>query len=157
MKNPFYSVIRKEKMYLGIKISRLLCEDDTIKAVDKHTKEDGTLDDDISCILEEIKNCKRLVSRDDVSEPSKIIPNRAYFECILVDGTRVDFDKLCTSIEEFGKEKDIICFYAKNYDTEYRVLLQMIPKSQIKQIINHYKEDKKMILRNVLKKRRIHR
>ena len=82
-----------------------------------------------------------MVSRGDVSEPSKIILDRAYFECILVDGTRVDFDKLCTSVEEFGKEKDIICFYAKNYDTEYRVLLQMISKTQIKQIINHYKED----------------
>ena len=35
----------------------------------------------------------------------------------------------------------MICFNAKNYDTEYRVLLQMIPKSQIKQIVNHYKED----------------
>ena len=55
IENPFHSVIRKEKMYLGIKISRLLCEEDIIKAVDKHTKEDGTLDDDISCILEEIK------------------------------------------------------------------------------------------------------
>ena len=128
-------------MYLGIKISRLLCDEDIIKAVDKHTKEDGTLDDDISCILEEIKNCKRLVSRGDVTEPSKIILDRAYFECILVDGTKIDFDKLCTSVEEFGKEKDMICFNAKNYDTEYRVLLQMIPKSQIKQIVNHYKED----------------
>ena len=128
-------------MYLGIKISRLLCEEDIIKAVDKHTKEDGTLDDDISCILEEIKNCKRLVSRSDVSDSSKIILDRAYFECILVDGTRIDFDKLCTSVEEFGKEKDMICFNAKNYDTEHRVLLQMIPKSQIKQIVNHYKED----------------
>ena len=27
---------------------------DAIKAVDRHTKEDGTLDDDISCILEEL-------------------------------------------------------------------------------------------------------
>ena len=80
-------------MYLGIKISRLLCEEDIIKAVDKHTKEDGTLDDDISCILEEIKNCKRLVSSGDVTEPSKIILDRAYFECILVDGTKIDFDK----------------------------------------------------------------
>ena len=128
-------------MYLGIKISRLLCEEDIIKAVDKHTKEDGTSDDDISCILEEIKNCKRLVSRGDVSESSKIILDRAYFECILVDGTKIDFDKLCTSVEEFGKEKDMICFNAKNYDTGHRVLLQMIPKTQIKQIINHYKED----------------
>ena len=123
------------------KKTRLLCEDDVIKAVDKHTNDDGMLDDDIRCILEEVKDYKRLVSRSDVSDSSKIILDRAYFECILVDGTRIDFDKLCTSVEEFGKEKDMICFNAKNYDTEYRVLLQMIPKSQIKQIVNHYKED----------------
>ena len=36
------------------KKTRLLCEDDVIKAVDKHTNDDGSLDDDISCILEEV-------------------------------------------------------------------------------------------------------
>ena len=45
---------------MGLKItekkSRLLCEDDVIKAVDKHTNDDGSLDDDISCILEEVKD-----------------------------------------------------------------------------------------------------
>ena len=34
--------------------NRLLFEKDVIKAVDKHTKDDDRLDDDISCILEEI-------------------------------------------------------------------------------------------------------
>ena len=34
---------------------RLLRDTDVIKAVDKHTREDGALDEDISCILEEIK------------------------------------------------------------------------------------------------------
>ena len=38
------------------KKTRLLCEDDVIKAVDKHTNNDGSLDDDISCILEEVKD-----------------------------------------------------------------------------------------------------
>ena len=33
---------------------RLLNEKDVIKAVDKHTNEDNTLNDDISCILEEV-------------------------------------------------------------------------------------------------------
>ena len=81
------------------------------------------------------------VPRGDVSESSKIILDRAYFECILVDGTRTDFDKLCNSVEEFGQEKDMICFNAENYNTGHMVLLQIIPKSQIKQILNHYKED----------------
>lgn len=36
--------------------NRLLFEKDVIKAVDKHTKDDDRLDDDISCILEELKS-----------------------------------------------------------------------------------------------------
>lgn len=34
--------------------NRLLFEEDVIKAVDKHTKDDDRLDNDISCILEEL-------------------------------------------------------------------------------------------------------
>ena len=34
--------------------NRLLFEKDVIRTVDKHTKDDDRLDDDISCILEEI-------------------------------------------------------------------------------------------------------
>lgn len=41
-------------------------------------------------------------------------------------------------IEEYGANKGMITFKAKNYDTTYFVVLQIIPKSQIKQIINHY-------------------
>ena len=33
---------------------RLLWEDEVIKAIDKHTNDDNTLDNDISCILEEV-------------------------------------------------------------------------------------------------------
>lgn len=41
----------------NIKVAnRLLFERDVIKAVDKHTKDDDRLDDDISCILEELKS-----------------------------------------------------------------------------------------------------
>ena len=35
--------------------NRLLFEKDVIKAVDRHTNDDSQLDDDISCILEEVK------------------------------------------------------------------------------------------------------
>lgn len=44
------------QLKLTEKRKRILCEDDVIKAVDKHTNEDGTLDNDISCILEEVKS-----------------------------------------------------------------------------------------------------
>ena len=33
---------------------RLLSEDDVVKVIDQHTKDDGRLDDDITCILEEV-------------------------------------------------------------------------------------------------------
>ena len=40
----------------NIKVTnRLLFEKDVIRAVDKHTNDDSQLDDDISCILEEVK------------------------------------------------------------------------------------------------------
>lgn len=42
--------------------NRLLFEEDIIKAVDKHTKDDNRLDDDISCILEEITSPIRVGS-----------------------------------------------------------------------------------------------
>lgn len=37
-------------------INRLLFEKDVIRAVDKHTNDDNQLDEDISCILEELKS-----------------------------------------------------------------------------------------------------
>ena len=37
-------------------VNRLLFEKDVIRAVDKHTNDDSQLDDDISCILEELKS-----------------------------------------------------------------------------------------------------
>ncbi len=33
---------------------RLIDADEAIKAIDNHTREDGTLDDDISCIIDEV-------------------------------------------------------------------------------------------------------
>ena len=48
------------------KKTRLLCEDDVIKAVDKHTNDDGSLDDDISCILEEVKDVVIVGSKEDI-------------------------------------------------------------------------------------------
>ena len=44
------------------KKTRLLCEDDVIKAVDKHTNDDGILDDDITCILEEVEDYRDQVA-----------------------------------------------------------------------------------------------
>lgn len=57
---------------MGLKLTekrtRILCEDDVIKAVDKHTNEDGTLDNDISCILEEVKSVNIMGSKEAMSK-----------------------------------------------------------------------------------------
>ena len=52
---------------------RLLCEDDVIKAVDKHTNDDGSLDDDISCILEEAKDVVIVGLKESMDELNKSI------------------------------------------------------------------------------------
>ena len=62
---------------MGLKMTekktRLLCEDDVIKAVDKHTNDDGSLDDDISCILEEVKDVVIAGSKKAMKELNKPI------------------------------------------------------------------------------------
>ena len=62
---------------MGLKMTekktRLLCEDDVIKAVDKHTNNDGSLDDDISCILEEVKDVIIAGSKKAMKELNKPI------------------------------------------------------------------------------------
>ena len=55
------------------KKTRLLCEDDVIKTVDKHTNDDGSLDDDISCILEEVKDVVIASSKKAMKELNKPI------------------------------------------------------------------------------------
>ena len=60
-------------MSLIKKKTRLLCEDDVIKAVDKHTNNDGSLDDDISCILEEVKDVAIAGSKEAMKELNKPI------------------------------------------------------------------------------------
>jgi hypothetical protein len=44
--------------------NRLLFEKDVIRAVDRHTNDDSQLDDDISCILEELKSPVFVGSKD---------------------------------------------------------------------------------------------
>ena len=70
-------------------------------------------------------------------EVSKVI-DKYFFECVFIDGTKDNFSKLCTAVEEFGNNNDMIMFKAKNFNTNDFVVLQIIPKHQIRQIINHY-------------------
>lgn len=74
--------------------------------------------------------------------------SRGWFECVFVDGVREDFNRLCTSIEEFGSRADMFLFKAEAIKNDKFILLQIIPKAQVKQIINHYVEsDIKEILK----------
>ena len=61
-------------MSLTEKKTRLLCEDDVIKAVDKHTNNDGSLDDDISCILEEVKDYRDKIACEIEKTTMNIMP-----------------------------------------------------------------------------------
>lgn len=51
---------------------RLLREEDVIRVVDEHTNDDNTLDNDISCILEEVKSpwikCNKGQMPEDLDE-----------------------------------------------------------------------------------------
>ena len=52
---------------------RLLRDTDVIKAVDRHTRDDGTLDDDISVILEEVKTaCDKKTDDNEESNADRI-------------------------------------------------------------------------------------
>lgn len=85
---------------------RCLLEMDVIKAIDKHTREDGTLDDDISCILEEVES----IDAKDTNVPSKWIPcserlpediDRRFFMC-LVENHLEDPPMFCQYEEGYG-------------------------------------------------------
>ena len=54
--------------------TRLLCEDDVIKAVDKRTNDDGSLDDDISCILEEVEDYRDKIACEIEKTTMNIMP-----------------------------------------------------------------------------------
>ena len=54
--------------------TRLLCEDDVIKAVDKRTNDDGSLDDDISCILEEVEDYRDKIACELEKTTMNIMP-----------------------------------------------------------------------------------
>ena len=91
---------------------RLLCEDDVIKAIDKHTNDDGSLDDDISCILEEVKD-------------------------VVIDGLKESMDELNKSITGIMPESKLslscprVFMFKADLPIERTIQTQEILKSQI--------------------------
>lgn len=111
---------------------RCLLEMDVIKAIDKHTREDGTLDDDISCILEEVES----VDAKDTNVPSKWIPcserlpedGDCRFYMCLVENHIEDFPMMCQFEEEngFGFYKDIYDPISLGFlDTEFDTMEEL--------------------------------
>ena len=111
---------------------RCLLEMDVIKAIDKHTREDGTLDDDISCILEEVES----VDAKYTNVPSKWIPcserlpedGDCRFYMCLVENHIEDFPMMCQFEEEngFGFYKDIYDPISLGFlDTEFDTMEEL--------------------------------
>ena len=86
-------------MSLTEKKTRLLCEDDVIKAVDKHTNDDGSLDDDISCILEEVKDYRDKIACENDSK----LPRT---NCNIVKPPANNGDRICNTCN-----KEDVCMY----------------------------------------------
>ena len=75
--------------------NRLLFEKDVIKAVDKHTNDDSQLDDDISCILEELKSP-------------------------IIVGSKDALDNLKSENKSVQKQRRVLLFENENLDLEQR-------------------------------------
>ena len=108
--------------------SRILLEDDVIKAVDKHTKEDGSLDNDISCILEEVKSVvimgsKEAMSKIKANEPKYDFHVGDYVEDIDGNVGYIDFICDCDKCKERGFNEPRIHYTSG--ETDYITVYQL--------------------------------
>lgn len=110
------------------KKTRILCEDDVIKAVDKHTNEDGTLDNGISCILEEVKSVvimgsKEAMSKIKANEPKYDFHVGDYVEDIDGNIGYIDFICDCDKCKERGFNEPRIHYTSG--ETDYITVCQL--------------------------------
>ena len=108
--------------------SRILLEEDVIKAVDKHTNEDGTLDNDISCILEEVKSVvimgsKEAMSKIKANEPKYDFHVGDYVEDIDGNVGYIDFICDCDKCKERGFDEPRIRYTSG--ETDYITVYQL--------------------------------
>lgn len=75
--------------------NRLLLESDVIRAVDKHTNDDSQLDNDISCILEEVNP-------------------------VVLVGSKEAMDSLKVENKPVQKQRRVLLFENENVDLEQR-------------------------------------
>ena len=126
--------------------SRILLEDDVIKAVDKHTNEDGTLDNDISCILEEVKSVvimgsKEAMSKVKVNEPKYDFRVGDYVEDIDGNVGYIDFICDCDKCKECKFDEPRIRYTSG--ETDYITVYQLEHLEKLYRRIGKYKFTKK--------------
>ena len=135
---------------MGLKLTekktRILCEDDVIKAVDKHTNEDGTLDDDISCILEEVKSVvfmgsKEAMSKLNVNEPKYDFHVGDYVEDIDGNVGYIDFICDCDKCKERKFDEPRIRYTSG--ETDYITVYQLEHLDRLYRRIGKYEFTKK--------------
>ena len=126
--------------------SRILLEDDVIKAVDKHTNEDGTLDNDISCILEEVNSVvimgsKEAVSKIKANEPKYDFHVGDYVEDIDGNVGYIDFICDCDKCKERGFNEPRIHYTSG--ETDYITVYQLEHLDKSYKRIGKYEFSKK--------------
>ena len=135
---------------MGLKLTekrtRILCEDDVIKAVDKHTNEDGTLDNDISCILEEVKSVviagsKEAMSKIKANEPKYDFHVGDYVEDIDGNVGYIDFICDCDKCKERGFNEPRIRYTSG--ETDYITVYQLEHLEKLYRRIGKYEFIKK--------------
>lgn len=130
--------------------SRILLEDDVIKAVDNHTNEDGTLDDDISCILEEVNSVTIMGSKKAMSklvnakEPKYDFHVGDYVEDIDGNVGYIDFICDCDKCKERGFNEPRIRY--KSGETDYITVYQLNNLEKSYRRIGKYEFSKKQLV-----------
>lgn len=135
---------------MGLKLTekrtRILCEDDVIKAVDKHTNEDGTLDNDISCILEEVNSVviagsKEAMSKVMANEPKYDFRVGDYVEDIDGNVGYIDFICDCDKCRERKFDEPRIRYISG--ETDYITVYQLERLDELYRRIGKYEFVKK--------------
>ena len=126
--------------------SRILLEEDVIKAVDKHTNEDGTLDNDISCILEEVKSVvimgsKEAMSKIKANEPKYDFHVGDYVEDIDGNVGYIDFICDCDKCKERKFDEPRIRYTSG--ETDYITVYQLEHLEKLYRRIGKYEFIKK--------------
>lgn len=126
--------------------SRILLEEDVIKAVDKHTNEDGTLDNDISCILEEVKSVaimgsKEAMSKIKVNEPKYDFHVGDYVEDIDGNVGYIDFICDCDKCKERRFDEPRVRYISG--ETDYITVYQLECLDKLYRRIGKYEFAKK--------------